>query len=517
MNRIQWSVVGVLVGLALLIFTGDGKAVTARAAEDIALNFEDHVGKVLRRHCATCHGDAKQEAGLSLASFAAVMKGGSGGEVVVAGRSSASRLLQVLIAEDPAERMPPKSDPLPADQIAIVQRWIDEGLRETVGSAAMKSRGVAFRPATDNDATGNSALDDGPIPWPHQLPAIELPSTRRAFPRQSLAASPRGQLIAAAAYGGVEFFDSEQQTTLGAVAFPAGEPQVLKFSRRGDVLLVAGGRPVQEGVVSLYDVSTGQSLGTLGQEADIVLAADLSPDNALVVMGGPSRIVKLVATASGDVVHQLVKHTDWITAVAFSPDGKTLATGDRGGNIHLWDVAAGGLTLSLSEHKGLVRALSWRSDSRVLVSAGEDGRIVWWNVSEGWPAASQAEAHPSPRPAGYTGKLSAGVLDAAHFADGRVATVGRDQSLKIWSDSGQLLKVLPFPAMDTSVSVHPLVKTLLKAGTTGGESVVKTPTGAALVGSAFLPTRVAVIAASGAVAAGDTAGRLHVWPAELLK
>ena len=63
------------------------------AAEEKPITYEDHVAAILKKNCATCHGDAKQEGGLSLANYAGVMKGAGGGEIVIAGRSGGSRLI----------------------------------------------------------------------------------------------------------------------------------------------------------------------------------------------------------------------------------------------------------------------------------------------------------------------------------------------------------------------------------------------------------------------------------------
>jgi WD40 repeat protein len=160
------------------------------------------------------------------------------------------------------------------------------------------------------------------------------------------------------------------EVTIGGMCL--GDPQEVVFYR-----------PVQNGVAVLYDVTSGRRLAELGNEADTVIAADLSADELTVAIGGSTRVVKIFSTHDGELLHSLTKHTDWITAIAFSPDGKWLATGDRSGNIHLWDAASGGVVLPLSEHKAAVSALTWRSDSQLLASCGEDGLVVWWDVAKG--------------------------------------------------------------------------------------------------------------------------------------
>jgi len=63
--------------------------------------------------------------------------------------------------------------------------------------------------------------------------------------------------------------------------------------------MVAGGRPVESGRVVLFDVRSGNRLAEIGDEVDAVLAADLSPDQRSVALGGSGRVVKVYSTADG--------------------------------------------------------------------------------------------------------------------------------------------------------------------------------------------------------------------------
>jgi WD40 repeat protein len=219
--------------------------------------------------------------------------------------------------------------------------------------------------------------------------------------------------------------------------------------------MVAGGKPVQSGSVVLFDLKTGKRLTTLGDETDAVLAADLSPDQQLIALGGSGKVVKIYNTADGKLRHKLTKHTDWITALAFSPDGKKLASSDRAGGIHLWDATGGGILLSLTEHKAAVRALSWRSDSRMLASGGEDGLLIWWDAKDGWPAVTNTNAHPPVRSTGYYGKLPNGVLSASFGPNGELLTAGRDKQVRLWKADGGATKSFAIEAalpLQTSIT-----------------------------------------------------------------
>jgi len=101
------------------------------------LNYEEHIKPIFRQHCLTCHGDDKQKADLNLQSYANTLKGGSGGEAVTAGRSSQSLLYKAITDPDDDARMPPEKPPIPADQIEMIQKWIDSGARESSGSKSL--------------------------------------------------------------------------------------------------------------------------------------------------------------------------------------------------------------------------------------------------------------------------------------------------------------------------------------------------------------------------------------------
>lgn len=408
--------------------------ITTASAADPVITYDEHIKPIFREHCLKCHGDDEQKADLNLANFTAVLKGGSGDKAVIAGRASQSLLFTAITAEDDAERMPPKKAAIPAPQIELIRQWIQGGLRESSASKSLVAeRDTTFTPTTDLKL-------DGPPPMPESLPPFAPPALKRPLPIIAMAASPRAPLIAVAGHEHIRLLDATTQQSLGALDFPEGQPNVIRFSADGRVLMVAGGKPVQSGSVVLFDVKTGKRLTTIGDEIDAVLAADLSPDQQLVALGGSGKIVKIYGTADGKLRHKLTKHTDWITALAFSPDGKKLASSDRAGGIHLWDPTGGGILLSLSEHKASVRALAWRSDSKMLASGGEDGLLIWWDAKDGWPAITKTNAHPPERPQGSYGKIPNGVLAVAFGPKGELLSAGRDNQARLWEASGGSVK-----------------------------------------------------------------------------
>jgi WD40 repeat protein len=407
------------------------------AAADPVITYDEHIKPIFREHCLKCHGEDEQKADLNLSTHATVLKGGSGGEAVVAGRSSKSLLFQAITAAEDDERMPPKKSPLPAPQVELIRQWIQGGLRESATSKSLTAaRAVGFTPAV-------IIASDGPAPMPEKLPDFTPPSSKHPLPIVAMAASPRAPLIAVAAHEHVRLLDAATQKQIGALAFPEGQPNVIRFSVDGRVLMVAGGKPVQSGSVVLFEVKTGKRLTTIGDETDAVQAADLSPDQQLIALGGAGKVVKVYGTADGKLRYKLTKHTDWITSLVFSPDGTKLASADRAGGIHLWDTPTGGILLTLAEHKASVRTLAWRSDSQMLASGGEDGLLIWWDTKDGWPAVSNNNAHPPVRPAAYYGKLHNGVLAVAFGPQGELLSAGRDRQVRLWNADGRQVKSFP--------------------------------------------------------------------------
>jgi hypothetical protein len=88
------------------------------------LTFEQDVRPVLKTYCFVCHGGGEKVAGkldLRLRRFA--VRGGDSGTAVTPGDASHSLLLQRLKSGE----MPPGEKKVPADKIAVIERWIAAG------------------------------------------------------------------------------------------------------------------------------------------------------------------------------------------------------------------------------------------------------------------------------------------------------------------------------------------------------------------------------------------------------
>ncbi len=100
----------------------------ALSSTDGTVDFIKDVLPILEENCIDCHNADKQKSGLRLDLRPHMLKGGDNGlPSVVPGDPEASYIMEVVKGIDPDMQMPPKGDPLTADQITLLETWIVEG------------------------------------------------------------------------------------------------------------------------------------------------------------------------------------------------------------------------------------------------------------------------------------------------------------------------------------------------------------------------------------------------------
>jgi len=93
-----------------------------------AIDYSADVKPILNKKCITCHGGVRRKGGFSvLFRSEAVAKTESGKYAIIPGDPDHSELIRRITAKDPEDRMPYKHEPLTANEISILKRWIKEG------------------------------------------------------------------------------------------------------------------------------------------------------------------------------------------------------------------------------------------------------------------------------------------------------------------------------------------------------------------------------------------------------
>ncbi len=101
--------------------------------------FEKQVRPLLVERCYDCHGAHRHENGLRLDSRAAILRGSDYGKVVEVGNPAASKLIQAVRGAAGVEKMPKKGPALSAPEVAILEKWVAEGLPWPEGEAVAEA------------------------------------------------------------------------------------------------------------------------------------------------------------------------------------------------------------------------------------------------------------------------------------------------------------------------------------------------------------------------------------------
>jgi hypothetical protein len=108
------------------------------SAQPARIDFASQIEPILAKHCYECHGEKKARGKLRLHIRDLALKGGATGALLVPGDSAKSYIVHRLLGEGGEDQMPLDEDPLPADQVALIRAWIDQGAEWPVatGTAA---------------------------------------------------------------------------------------------------------------------------------------------------------------------------------------------------------------------------------------------------------------------------------------------------------------------------------------------------------------------------------------------
>lgn len=133
------------------------------SAQQAAPDFEAEVQPLLNS-CLACHNQQLATAGLALDSREALLRGGGRGPAIVLGHPEQSLLIEAVRRIGDL-KMPP-GKPLDAQQVAVLERWVQAGVPWSDQAAAADAKPWAFRvpqrpalPAIENKTWVQSPID----------------------------------------------------------------------------------------------------------------------------------------------------------------------------------------------------------------------------------------------------------------------------------------------------------------------------------------------------------------------
>ncbi|MCA8970304.1 MAG: hypothetical protein KDC95_10985, partial [Planctomycetes bacterium] len=189
----------------------------------------------------------------------------------------------------------------------------------------------------------------------------------------------------------------------------------IALSPDGALLALGGyGRDVHiHGTSDGKWIRMDRSQGTVG-----ALTPVFSPDGKTLAIGNRNGVTKLFDAKSGNVLHVLERQQTH--QLAFSPSSRELAVAYVDGKIGIWDVETGKLGRLFDSKAKEVFCVAWSKDAELLASGGHDGPVVVWSMRYG---GSIRELDPD----------SERVWSLAFDPEGRrLVAVGRGRT-RIWS------------------------------------------------------------------------------------
>lgn len=267
---------------------------------------------IFQDHCQGCHQPAKPLGGLTMTSFAAVLRGGESQEPgFVAGKPDASSLIKQITAQDgkpPA--MPKDRPPLAAAQVELVKKWIAEGA------------------ADDTPPMVGTAVDKEHPPRYALAPVVT-----------SLDYSADGKLIAVSGYHEVLLHQADGSGIAARLIGLSERIESAVFSPDGKLLAVTGGSPGRFGELQIWDVASQELKLSLSITYDTIYGASWSHDNKLVAFGCADNTLRAIDIASGKQVLFGGAHSDWVLDTIFSKDSKHLVSVSRDRSMKLTELA----------------------------------------------------------------------------------------------------------------------------------------------------------------------------------
>jgi predicted NACHT family NTPase len=257
--------------------------------------------------------------------------------------------------------------------------------------------------------------------------------------------SPDGKFLATAERDGmVRLWETSSGREL--VTFKGHNHWVLSvaFSPKGQTLISSG----DDQKVKLWDVNTGEYLKTFQEHTTSVSSVAFCPDGSMVATG--SSQVKLWDINTGKCLKILQGHNDRVRSVAFSAEGRMLATGSSDQTVRLWDISTGECLKTLQGHTNLVLSVAFNPSGKILASGSSDQTIKLWDVTTG-KCLKTLDGHND------------WVRSVAFSAEGRMLASGSsDQTIKLWDlHTGECLRtLLGHTAWVCSIALNPEDNTL---------------------------------------------------------
>lgn len=153
----------------------------------------------------------------------------------------------------------------------------------------------------------------------------------------------------------------------------------VNFSPNGRQVVTAGA----DGIVRIWNASTGAEVRALRGHTDWVTSAVFSPDGEKLLSASVDRTARLFDLSQVDTSGQ-VAHAQAVRAITISPDGRQIASGADDKTVKLWNLATGEETATLTGATDRIFTMSFVGPDKIAAGTGSgDRRVRLWQLPQG--------------------------------------------------------------------------------------------------------------------------------------
>ena len=145
--------------------------------------------------------------------------------------------------------------------------------------------------------------------------------------------------------------------------------------------------PLKEsnGVVTVWDVATGQQMLKFENQLGVVLSLAYSPDGRYLSSSSinPDNTFVISDAKTGKVVKVVRGHRSQVHRLHYSPDGRLIVASDTDGTVKIWDAATFREVRSIDAHPAPVIGVAFAPNGLHFVTGGDDGAVRLWETATG--------------------------------------------------------------------------------------------------------------------------------------
>uniref|UniRef100_M4ESH8 Katanin p80 WD40 repeat-containing subunit B1 homolog n=1 Tax=Brassica campestris TaxID=3711 RepID=M4ESH8_BRACM len=184
-----------------------------------------------------------------------------------------------------------------------------------------------------------------------------------------------------------------------------------------EALVLAG---ASSGVIKLWNLQEAKVVRGFTGHISNCSALEFHPFGQYLASGSSDATLKIWDIRKKGCIQTYKGHTRGISTVKFTPDGRWLVSGGLDNVVKIWDITAGKLLHEFKFHDGPIRSLDYHPLEFLLATGSADRTVKFWDLET-------FELIGSTRPE------ATGVRSIAFHPDGRTLFCGLDDSLKVYS------------------------------------------------------------------------------------